>query len=233
MSFSARNAKLSHRGIGSLFTISFIVFLGVAIGMTATIMTSGFLSGDKVKDVFVEALDITQYGLQIVGKISATVDLSNYDIMTTATPITVATGGSVNVAGDGLKLNYKLIKVDSHTITYDNIYVGTLSGISYSSVYDAVEDAKTLGLIDVNPYVDEEKPDTTSAFIYWIVNINGDERIDQGELAVIAVIYAEKDRPTTSEYIKIEGIISEGKILTIERNIPNISSSVIDLGGKI
>ncbi|MDX1533102.1 MAG: hypothetical protein R3230_02730, partial [Nitrosopumilaceae archaeon] len=160
-------------------------------------------------------------------------DVANDKVITTASPVSVATGGKVDMSEKMFKLNYKLIKIKSHIITYDDIYEGALTGTSYNSVYDALEDAKLLGLIDVNPYVDEEKPSTTSAFVYWVVNINGDYFIDQGELAVIAIVYAEKDRPSSGEYLLLEGITPAGNILTIERDIPNISNRVIDLGGKV
>ena len=223
----------SKRGIATWYNLALASFFVIAVALAGTIMNSGFTSSDATKEVLMEALDETRYGLEIVGAISANADVANDQIITTASPVAVATGGSIDLSLNKFKLNYKLIKVESHIITYDDIYVGPLTNKIYNSIQEAVVDAKSQGLIDVNPYVDEQKPTTTSAFIYWIVNSDFDSRIDSGEVAIIAIIYAEQDRPSTGEYLLIEGIKPEGNILTMERTIPNISSSSVNLGGKI
>ena len=223
----------SRRGLVTWYNAALVSFFVIAVSLAATIMTSGFTSSDATKEVLMEALDETRYGLEIVGGISANTNITSNQIVTTATPISIATGGTVDLAVNKFKLNYKLIKIDSHTITYDDIHVGTLTDQIYDSIYEAVADAKSQGLIDVNPYVDEQKPTTTSAFIYWIVNSNFDSNIDGGEVAIIAIIYADQDRPQTGEYLLVEGIKPEGNILSMERTIPNISSSSMSLGGKM
>lgn len=207
--------------------------MAIAITLAATIMASGFSSSDATKEVLEEALDESRHGLQIVGKISARADVTNDKILVTGTPITAASGGSVDVKQDYFKINYKLIKINSHTITYDDIHAGALNEGSYNSMQTAVADAKASGLIDVNPYVDVEKPNRTSAFIYWLVNFDNDGRIDIGELAILAIVYAEQDRPSTGEYILVEGLVPEGSILHMERTIPHISETVVDLGGRL
>ena len=215
------------------YNIALATFFIIAVSITATMIQSGTVTSDLTKDVVEEAMNEARYAFQIVGKVSGTANVTSNEVISTATPITVATGGKIDVSEQMFKLNYKLIKVQSHVITYDDIYVGALTGTSYNSVYDAIEDAKQLGLIDVNPHTDEETPTTTSAFMYWIVNIKDDQFVDQGELAAIAIVYADKDRPASGEYLFLEGLTPTGSILTIERNIPNISTSVIDLGGKV
>ena len=207
--------------------------MAIAITLAATIMASGFSSSDATKEVLEEALDESRHGLQIVGKISARANVTSDKILVTGTPITAASGGSVDIKKDYFKINYKLIKVNSHTITYDDINVGSLNEGSYNSMQTAIADAKASGLIDVNPYVDKEKPNRTSAFIYWLVNFDNDGKIDVGELAILAIVYAEQDRPSTGEYLLVEGLVPEGSILFMERTISNISDVVVDLGGKI
>lgn len=223
----------SHRATGFWYNIALVSFMAIAITLAATIMASGFSSSDATKEVLEEALDESRHGLQIVGKISARADVTNDKILVTGTPITAASGGSVDVKQDYFKINYKLIKINSYTITYDDINAGALNEGSYNSMQTAVEDAKASGLIDVNPYVDEQKPDRTSAFIYWLVNFDNDGKIDVGELAILAIVYAEQDRPSTGEYLLVEGLVPEGSILHMERKISHISDIVVDLGGKI
>ena len=221
------------RGLTFWHSIALFSFMAIALSLSTTIMYSGFNSGEQTKEVLIEALDEIHHNLEIVGKISATTDLINDKIITTATPISVATGGSVDVSKDKFKINYKLVKVDGQTITYDNIHVGIIPDKSYNSIYEAMTKAKKLNLIINNPYVDEEKPVRTSAFIYWVVNLNFDNRIDDGELAVLAIVYANNDKPSTGNYILVEGIVPEGNILKMERTISNISNTVVDIGGRI
>ncbi len=130
-------------------------------------------------------------------------------------------------------LSYRLIRVDSSQINYENIHTGVLNENSYNNIQDAMVEAKKQGLIQINPYIDEEKPSATSAFVYWIINLNEDDVLDTGELAVIAIVYADQDRPHTGEYILVEGFSPEGRVFSMERNIPNISGNIIDLHGKI
>jgi flagellin FlaB len=104
---------------------------------------------------------------------------------------------------------------------------------TYDSLRDAVEDAKNKGLIDNNPYVDEQKPTSTTAFVYWIINQNFDNYIDNNELAVLAIVYADRDRPSSGEQLFIQANVPEGYILKIEQDVPNISSEIINFGGII
>ncbi len=79
----------------------------------------------------------------------------------------------------------------------------------------------------------DEKPDTTSAFLYWVIQQNDDVFLESNEIANLVVVYSDKDRPISSEFIKLQVEESEGMLLDIQRTIPTISGSVVDLGGKI
>lgn len=207
--------------------------MSIAIGLTSVIMSSGFHSSENTKEVVGESVREAHYGLQIVGKISGMANVSDNKILTTSTPVSSATDGFVDVSKKRLKLNYNLAKIQNYIINYDDIYVGSLSKTSYNSAASAIADAKKAGLIETNPHIDKKTPLHTAAFIYWILNLNYDENIDEGELAVITIIYSQKDRPSSDEHLKIEGIAPEGKILTIERTIPHISHEIIDFGGRV
>ncbi|MBM2852955.1 MAG: hypothetical protein HW420_1502 [Candidatus Nitrosotenuis sp.] len=106
-------------------------------------------------------------------------------------------------------------------------------GKSYNSINEAMKAAKEKGLIKINPLTDAEKPDTTSAFFYWIINQNSDEYLQNNEIANLVLVYSDNDRPATSEYMKVQIFDKQGVILELERTIPNISSSILDLGGKV
>jgi archaeal flagellin FlaB len=205
----------------------------IMVGLAGTIMLSGFSSSDTTKEVLQEEIKKTVDGLRIVGKITGYADVANDKIMVTATPVMIAAGGAINVSPDILKINYNLIRINSNTISYENIHAGSLKDGTYNSVKSAVAEAKRKGLIEVDPYTDIEKPSTTTSFVYWIMNQNSNNVIEGGELAVLAIVYAEKDRPSTDEHLLIRGINNLGEILTIDRIIPHISNEIVDVGGKI
>ncbi len=217
-----------HRGLALWYNMGLAVFMIVALVTVAMIMSSGFGSSDVTKEVLLEALDETRQGIEIQGKITGIANIANNEVLTTATPITVATGGHIDLTVERFHLNYRLIRVDSSEAIYDNIHAGVLNENSYNTIQDAMVEAKKQGLVQINPYVDEEKPTTTSAFVYWVINLNEDNFLDTGELAVIGIVYADQDRPHTSEYLLVEGFSPEGRIFSMERNIPNISGSIID-----
>ncbi len=89
--------------------------------------------------------------------------------------------------------------------------------------------AGTPGLCSSNP-ISGADPAPTCAFIYWTVNINNNDIIDQGEHAVLVVAFATGDNPTPLDKVKIELIPPSGATMTVERQIPNISSDYVDLG---
>lgn len=215
------------------YNTALITFAAVAIGMTWTIMNSGFSSSDVMKDVVEDAAAHSANSLQIVGKMTGIANVQDDQVTVTATPITSTTNGNVNVSPEKTKVTYTIIKEGSHTITHNNIYVGMLDEESYNSLSDALDAAKKVGMIEVNPMIDGEKPQTTSAFVYWIINQNSDGIVQNNEIASLVIVYADKDRPATGEYMTIQVLEKRGVLLYIERNVPNISSSILDFGGKV
>ncbi len=208
--------------------MGFAVFMIVALVTVVIIMSSGFGSSEVTKEVLLEALTETRQGIEIQGKITGIANITNDEVLTTATPIAVATGGHIDLVVERFHLNYRLIRIDGSEVIYDNIHAGVLNENSYNTMQDAMVEAKKQGLVQINPYIDEEKPTTTSAFVYWIINLNEDNFLDTGELAVIGIVYADQDRPHTAEYLLVEGFSPDGRIFSMERNIPNISGNIID-----
>lgn len=225
--------RSSHRGLTFWYNTALITFAAIAIGLTWTVMNSGFTSSEAVKDTIEFAVTKSANSLQVIGKMTGSADVTSNKVLVTATPISTTTNGIVKVGANDIKVTYQLVKDGSHTITYDNIYVGAIPGSSYNSLRDALVAAKQTGLISINPLVDSQKPDTTSAFMYWIVNQDFGENVTNNEIASLVIVYADKDRPSTGEYLRIRAMEPAGQLLDLERNIPNISSSILDLGGKI
>ena len=73
-------------------------------------------------------------------------------------------------------------------------------------------------------------PVETCAFVYWTVNRNNNSILDQGEHAVLAIVFANSDRPSALDNMRTEVILPTGASLTVERQVPNITNTVVDLG---
>ena len=73
-------------------------------------------------------------------------------------------------------------------------------------------------------------PRQTTAFIYWTVSTNTNDILEAGEHANIALVFASGDRPKELDSVRIEVIPSSGASLTITRQVPNITTAVVDLG---
>ncbi len=145
-------------------------FALITISLTWTIMSAGFSSSEAVKDVLEKSVTKSSIALKVIGKMVGTAQVVENKVMTTATPLAVTTETAVNLDPESIKITYKILKDSSHVITYDNIYSGALVGKSYNSAAEAMQAAKEKGLIKINPLMDTEKPDTTSAFFYWVIN---------------------------------------------------------------
>ncbi|MEM2160712.1 MAG: hypothetical protein QXN55_07150 [Candidatus Nitrosotenuis sp.] len=223
---------MNRRGLTFWYNTALVTFAMVAIGITWSVMYAGFSSSEVMKETVEEAVQDSANNLQVIGKVTGSADVSDGAIKITSTPITATTTGLVDMRPQNIKVTYKIIKDGSYEISYDNIYSGMLAG-SYSSPSEALQKAKETGLIKINPNTDAEKPDQTIAFLYYVINQNNDIFLENNEIANLVVIYADKDRPTTGEFVKLQVIEREGMLLDMQRTIPNVSSSIVDLGGKI
>lgn len=223
---------MKHRGLTFWYNTALVTFAVVAMTITWTVMSSGFASSDKVKEVVEEAVQDSANNLQVIGKVTGAADIHDATIKITSTPLTATTTGLVDLRPQNIKVTYKIVKAGSYEISYDDIYVGMLEG-KFSSLKSALEAAKERGLIKTNPNADAEKPDTTIAFLYFVINQDNNVLLGNDEIANLVVIYADKDRPTTGEFIRLQVEESEGLLLDMQRTIPNISGTVVDFGGKV
>ena len=73
-------------------------------------------------------------------------------------------------------------------------------------------------------------PTDTRAIIYWTVDLNGNAILDQGEHAVLTIVFNGADRPASLDTIRAEAVLPQGATLTVERGVPNITASIMDLG---
>ena len=223
----------NQRGIFPLYNTGIAIFFVTALVIVVILVNIGFSVTDSEKQVVEKAYDEVRDQLEISGKISAAADVNSNEIMITAIPVRVATGGTVNMNPQTAQIFFNSGLERNTIANYENVYADRLSNKTFNSLRDAVDEAKIKGIIDYNPFVDEQKPTSTTAFVYWVINQNFDHFIDDGELAIIAIVYAGTDRPSSGDNLFIEVNVPEGFVLRIDEQVPDISNEVLNFGGII
>jgi flagellin FlaB len=235
MNLIQKGHRHTHRGIiGIESAIVLIAFVIVAAALAFVVLNMGFATTQKAKTTIVSTLAEAGSSLEVEGKVIASsyqpaVGPSSLNV--TSFPIKIAGGGdSIN-----LDPSVTAVKYLSNQITYDDIYAGTLNPNTYSSLEDATN-AAAPGLMTLSPYEggldgdSDDWPLETTAFIYWTVAANTNDILESGEHANLAIAFAAGDRPSELDTIRIELIVPAGASLTVERQVPNITTEVVDLG---
>lgn len=223
----------NHRGSISVIALGMVVFFGTALLLSVIIINAGFMVSDAEKQVVIKAMRQADQHLKIAGKITGITNVQSNEMTAIAIPARTASGGPVTVNPQYVDVAFQLNQFKNNQVFYNNIYSENLHKSSENSLVNALAEAKLQGIIDFDPNVDNQGPTNTTAFVYWIINQNFDQNIDSNELASLVVVYAEKDRPITGEQILIQANLEGGYILKLNREIPDISSSIINFGGKL
>jgi len=232
MNLIQKGHRHTHRGIiGIESAIVLIAFVIVAAALAFVVLNMGFTTAQKAKTTIVSTLAEAGSSLEIEGKVIA----SSYQPGGGSPSSLNATSFPIKIAGSGDSVNLNpsitAIKYLSNLITYDNIYNGTLNPNTYSSLETAVTQADSLNIFaGPSPYTDNGWPVETTAFIYWTVARNTNDILEAGEHANLAIVFAAGDRPQELDSIRIEIIPPSGASLTITRQVPNITTEVVDLG---
>ncbi|MGQ0792196.1 MAG: archaellin/type IV pilin N-terminal domain-containing protein, partial [Nitrosopumilaceae archaeon] len=242
MNLIQKGHRHTHRGIiGVESAIVLIAFVIVAAALAFVVLNMGFTTTQKAKTTIVSTLAEAGSSLEIEGKVIG----SSYQPGGGVSSSLNVTSFPIKIAGSGDSVNLTptltAIKYLSNTITYDDIYAGTLNSetpSTYSQLELAVGKADTgIGnFLDNDPYAGGADPDSndwpssTTAFIYWTVQGNTNDILEAGEHANLAIVFAASDRPQELDTIRVEIIPPSGASLTIERQIPNITTEVVDLG---
>lgn len=214
-----------------MYYTGIVAFFTIAIVYVIIFVNIGFSVNEADKDVVQDAYDEVREQLVVSGRISAAADVSSDKIRVTAIPVRVANGGTVNLNPQTTEISYKLIQQNNLIVDYENIYVDRLVDRTFNSLKDAVEEAKNQGIIEINPFANDQEPTSTTSFIYWVLNQNFDHFVDDGELAVIAVIYSENERPSSGDKLFIEVNVPEGFVLRVDEEVPDISDEILNFGG--
>ncbi len=213
--------------------IVMIAFVIVAAALAFVVLNMGFSTTQKAKTAIISSQTEASSALEIAGKVTGIGFPSSSVLNATIIPIKVASGG------DSVNLDPSLtsIKYYSNTVRYDNIYSTKclLKSTTYNNVTGAFNDAVTAGCIDKAPISGATTvgaPSTTQAIVYWDVSggstLNG--ILSQGQHADIAVAYKSSDRPADLDNVKVEVIVPTGSALTVERQVPSVTTNIVDLG---
>ncbi len=229
MNLIRKGHRHNHRGIiGIESAIVLIAFVIVAAALAFVVLNMGFATTQKAKTSIVATLAEAGSSLEISGKVFAFQDAGGAeDVLLIGIPIQVASGGESVL----LDPNFAAVKYVDADVTYDDIYQGIgatggpfVSGETGLGGCIAGTPMGTNVITTVAPHA------TTMACIYFTVDNNGNNILDQGEHAVLAVVFDATDDPAALDRVKIELIPPSGATLTVERQIPNLSTSFVDLG---
>ncbi len=226
----------AHRGvIGIESAIVLIAFVIVAAALAFVVLNMGFAVTQKAKTSIISSLGEASSSLAISGKVTAVANVTDGVLNATIIPIKVTSGGdSVNLDNATVSLKYI-----SNSVEYDNILTATISNRTFGNVSQAFQWTAThgdiKGLATLAPTVFENPvngslPQQTFAIIYWTVQQNTNSILEQGEHVVIAIGYRDVDRPAALDKVRAELLLAKGATLTIERNVPNITNLIVDLG---
>ncbi|AJW70508.1 archaellin/type IV pilin N-terminal domain-containing protein [Nitrosopumilus adriaticus] len=234
MKLQRKGTRHSHRGvIGVESAIVMIAFVIVAAALAFVVLNMGFTTSQKAKTSIISSLGEASSSMQVAGKVIGEGDSSTGYLNMTAFPIKVSSGGNdINLEAKTTSVRYV-----SNSIDYSDIYVGTLTGefkslssATAQAVSDGSSGDETFGQIDNSPTGASPGPTYTRAFIYFTQESTSNDILSQGESAVLAVAYASGDRPQALDKIKVEIITPTGSALTVERQVPTITNTIVDLG---
>jgi flagellin FlaB len=230
MNLIQKGHRHTHRGIiGIESAIVLIAFVIVAAALAFVVLNMGFSTTQKAKTAIIAAYEEAGSSLEVAGKITASGDPLDDVINATTIPLKIVSGGaSANLDG-----NFTSIKIITADIEYDNVYTyGPLFVGTYANATEAWQVAENNGWIcaGCNPYNGTLNPTETIAIIYWNVNQNDNAIMDIGEHAQLSVAYARDDRPHSLDTIAFEISTPKGAPLTVDRLVPNITTTIVDLG---
>ncbi len=220
--------RRTRRGvIGIEAAIVLIAFVIVAAALSFVVLNAGFTTTQQAKTTVSQGLQTSSSVLGVSGTVVGHVNGTSSSMDVITIPIRVASGSN-NV---DLQKSLVSVKYFSKTVSYDNIYAGTLETGTFASLSDALAAAKTANLIDKNPLdgTSPATPTNSTAIVYWSTNENNNKVLDKSESAILAVVFKSSDRPAQLDSLKVEVSPSIGAPLTVERNVPTLTNTYTDL----
>ena len=233
MKHEVRSRRTRRGVIGIESAIVMIAFVIVAAALAFVVLNMGFSTTQKAKTAISSSVTESSSALEIAGKVTGFGDISSAVMNATVIPLKVAGGG------DAVSLDPALtdVKYYSNTVRYDNIYgahcaLGNTAPYNILNATYAANLAQTATCINHDSLAkgDNQYPGTTQAVLYFDVNKNNNNILDVGEHANLLIMYTQADRPAQLDNIKAEIIVPTGSALTVERQVPAITTTNVDLG---
>ena len=232
MNLIQKGHRHNHRGIiGIESAIVLIAFVIVAAALAFVVLNMGFATTQKAKTTIISSLNEASSGLAVSGKVTAIANVPTSTVNATSIPLKITSGGdSINLDNSTVSVKYL-----SNSVEYDNILVATLTSGTYENLtrafQAAVDDPGITGL-NFNPVNGTSDNPSTFAIIYWTIAAQNPPNtiLEQGEHAVIGIGYRTADKPADLDKIRVEVLLSSGATMTVERNIPNLTNTITDLG---
>ncbi len=239
MAIRLSKTRKQRRGIlGIESAIVMIAFVVVAAALAFVVLNAGFGTTQKSKTTISEGLKSATGAVEVAGLVTGSGDVDGATLQYYSIPIKLASGaGEVN-----LQKNLTAVKYFSKTVTYDNIYTGTArdsSNASFSDVIQALQKVRKADCVfdatvtPTNAIYDGttfQAPDNTCAIIWWSNSIQNNDILDGGEVAILTIVFKTGEQPQQLDMLHSELIISGGSVLTVERSVPVITTSVVNLG---
>jgi len=231
MKLFRKGERHAHRGIiGMEAAIVLIAFVIVAAALAFVVLNMGFATTQKAKTAITSAIGEAGSSLAVSGKVVG-------DSITAATPLTtIMIPIKITTGGESIDLNTTRATISylSNDVEYNNIYRDgcTITLNTHSTPTSAWIAAALAGLCVDNSPILGPAPTETTAIIYWAVaqQVPPNTILEPGEHAILSIGWNGADPPDSLDKIKIELTITGGATLTVERDVPNISSAIIDLG---
>ncbi|MEM4350459.1 MAG: archaellin/type IV pilin N-terminal domain-containing protein [Candidatus Nitrosocaldus sp.] len=237
----SRNSSRRRGILGIESAIVMIAFVVVAAALAFVVLNAGFGTTQKSKTTISEGLASATGAVEVAGIVTG-----NNIISTTperiefySIPIKLASGANaVN-----LQKELTAIRYFSNTIAYDNIYVGTARNntiASYSDELSMLKDVDTgcqyqpgtpnsiYKIVNNTPTF--TPPTKTCAIIWWSNSVINNDILDGGEVAVLTIVYKADDRPAQLDKITAELVLAGASVLTVERVVPTITTTVVNMG---
>ena len=212
--------------------IVMIAFVIVAAALAFVVLNMGFSTTQKAKTAIISSYTEASSALEIAGKVTGIGYISPGVLNATIIPLKIA-GGGISVS---LNPNETSVAYYSNTVRYDNILANkcVLTSATYNNVTGALNAAVTASCISAAPISGATTvgaPTETRAVIYWDVsNTPINDILEQGEHAELVIAYDSADRPGELDNLKAEIDVPTGSALTVERQVPSVTTNIVDLG---
>ena len=223
----------TRRGIiGIEAAIVLIAFVIVAAALAFVVLNIGSAATQQAKTTITSTLTTSGSSIIVSGKVIGHSSFASDNMTTIMIPLKLTVGGEIV----DLNTTRATISFLAAGVQFDDIYTNgcTLTGefASATAAWAAAGAAgNCIGGLANDPISGGTGPVVTSAIIYWAVDDgDADTKLEQGEHAVMSLGFNRtNDAPSFPDKIKIELTLNGEATLTVERNVPFISGSIIDL----